>query len=119
MNLSHAVDKCFRDSKFIHWLRVDSSSLTDGNNHAATRESSGSNLMSALSGKNAQVCVPIVQVKVNNKISATAMLDTCSTTTLSMLTSESLFKESRLIPSLFVEGVSEGESIILHNDIVV
>ena len=80
-----------------------------------------------------KVCVPIVKVKVNNKIDCTAMLDTCSTATfisralaeelgvhsqrinysLSTLT-DAVTQETGLISTLVVES-SEGQSLYLKN----
>ena len=161
---NHTVGECYLDSRcgvngcslkhsrFIHSLKVPSTV-----NHAISGDHSNVSIDNHMSndvvlegsdgvvqienryvGGSAQVCVPIVRVKVNNQKSYNSMLDTCSTSTfctrkladdlslrgvhvdyeLSTLSSSSETKHSEIIPTMFVESV-DGHSIMLHNVLII
>lgn len=85
------------------------------------------------------ICIPMVKVKVNNRFDCHALLDTCSTATfctrkladelkihgvpvdytLRTLSSSTEIKHTDVIPTLFVESRSSGDSVILHNVFVI
>lgn len=149
---NHTVDKCFRNSmcgidgcsqkhsRFIHRCRVSSDLATSSQagSQVFTTES-GNQAISVFTQSSAQVCIPVVEVRVNNRLDSVAMLDTCSTTTfcteklagelglkgvpityeLNTLTSTSQLKKTRLIPSMYIESKSLGQSICLKNVYVI
>ena len=145
---NHSVDRCFRPSmcsidgcsqkhsRFIHRCQVGNSpSESDAGNRVRSSEASSVQLTSAFMQSRTQVCVPMVEVRVNNKSDCAAMLDTCSTATfctkrladelgltgvpidyeLSTLTSTGQIKQSNLIPTMYVESKSMSEFISLKN----
>ena len=128
---NHTVENCLRSSmcginqcsdkhsRFIHSLKVKS----DVKNSSV-----------GLTNVQDEVCIPVVQVKVNNTVDSSALLDTCSTNTfcsqslasrlklkgvpvkfeLSTLSNKGVFTETTLIPMMCVEAV-DGQSLNLHN----
>ena len=162
---NHVVEECYLDSRcgingcdlkhsrFIHSCKVSNAvnhaiSGDHSNNDSVDNHMSNDAVVEGSDGvmkvesryvaSNAQVCVPIVKVKVNNQRSYDATLDTCSTTTfctrkladdlslrgvpieyeLSTLSSSSVNKHTDVIPTLFVES-RDGHSLMLHNVFVI
>jgi hypothetical protein len=141
---NHQVENCFRNSmcgingcsqkhsRFIHLCKVNKVISADGNQCNLDKVNGYTNL-------NATVCIPVVQVKVNNVCDSSAMLDTCSTSTfcterlaktiglkgvpikyeLTTLNSKAQCRESRLIPNLCIESKSTGEIMNLKNVYIV
>ena len=139
---NHSVDHCLRPSmcgihgclqkhsRFIHWCKIQGESTGIDMKPRST---------SGFTQSSSQVCVPIVKVRVNNKVDSAVMLDTCSTTTfctrrlaqelkltgvpityeLSTLTSTSKHQETSLIPTMYVESRSEGRSFSLRNVFII
>ena len=133
---NHMVDRCLRPSmcgiggcqgkhsRFIHQCRVDNN-----------QSNSGKQTTSGFTNVCDNVCIPMVQVKVNNKYTSLALLDTCSTGTfctkrlanklglkgvavkyeLSTLNNKCLFQETSLIPNLIVQSESNDEMTNLRN----
>ena len=141
---NHSVDICYRPSKcgiggctlkhsrFIHACRAGDGSA--GEPDAPTLSSSNART-TVFAQSTSQVCVPIVSVRVNNKVVGSSLLDTCSTASfissklakeldlkgvpvtfeLSTLSSNCVSTETVVIPSLYVESCSSGGSFILRN----
>ena len=120
------IDGCkLKHSRFVHSIRKS--------------ESESGGLSSGLTDINSDICIPVVPVRVNNKTSSVALLDTCSTGTfmtqrlanklglvgfpvkyeLNTLNGKGQFKQTNLIPGLFVESESGGERMCLNNVFIV
>ena len=91
---NHQVEQCYRPSmcgiggcsekhsRFIHSVKISSDVVTEAN-ETEVNESQQCKV-SGFTNVISQVCIPVVQVKVNNSYDSLALLDTCSTTTFCM-----------------------------------
>ena len=146
---NHDVEQCFRPSmcgvdgcsqkhsKLIHECKVSSASVNSV--QSAQDEPSNIQLTTTFTQSHSQVCIPVVEVRVNNMCDSAALLDSCSTTTfcteklvdelglsgvpvayqLSTLTSENQSRNTKVIPTMFVESKCEGHSFRLSNVFVI
>ena len=148
---NHVVETCYKPSRcgihgcqqphsrFIHWCKIQGESAGTSDSNIHVTETANPRSLSGFTQSSAQVCIPIVMVRVNNKVDSAAMLDTCSTTTfctkrlaqalelkgvpityeLSTLSASKL-QETNLIPSMYVEAKGGGgESFNLRNVFVI
>ena len=134
---NHAVERCFRQSMCgiegcnQKHSRLLHSSKTQGEIQKSSPSMIGYQVVTGFSQSSARVCVPVVQVKVNNSVKCVAMLDTCSTTTfcseklanklglkgipvsydLTTLESECSHKQTRFIPVMYIEACESSFSL--------
>ena len=150
---NHTVDTCYRQSmcgidgcsqkhsRFIHSVKMSeiphsSSDTTTADNVSTVPKSNTSAAqVTVFTQSNSQICIPIVDVRVNNVYDCAAILDTASNTTyctkslatklgvtgipitfeLSTLTNQRMQCNTNMIPSLFIESKSVGHSFTLRN----